>query len=134
MTFRIAEAGRNAGLDATIDRVDTGGAGSIRIYTGSQPATGDTAATGTLLVTLTLNLPGFNVASGGVKSLNLATAIQANAVATGTAGWARVFNGAGAPVCDGTVAVTGGDFTINTTSILSGQAVVLLGGTVTDPV
>ncbi len=134
MTFRIAETGRNVGLDSTFDRADTGGHGSIKIYTGSQPATADTSPTGTLLVTLELNTPAFNAASGGVKQINLATAISANAIANGTAGWARLTNGAGQSVCDGNVATSGGDFTINTTSIISGQTVVLLGGTITDPV
>lgn len=134
MTVRISTASRNAGLDASFDRVDIGGAGVIRIYTGGQPATADTAATGTLLATLPLNNPGFNPAAGGVKSINLAVTVQANAVASGTAGWARMFNGNDEPIFDGSVAVAGGDFTINTTALISAQAVVLQGGTITDPV
>lgn len=134
MTVRISVEGRNAGLDATFDRVDIGGAGVIRIYSGSQPATANTAPTGTLLATLPLNNPGFTPATGGSKAINLATTVQANAVANGTAGWARMSNGNDDPIFDGSVAVSGGDFTINTTALISAQAVVLLGGTITDPV
>lgn len=134
MTVRIEEAARNAGLDATLDRVDIGGAGTIKIYTGNQPSTANTAPTGTLLATLPLNLPGFTPATGGQKAVNLATTVQANAVTNGTAGWARVSSGSGIAVFDGTVTTVGGDFTINTTALINGQAVVLLGGTITDPV
>lgn len=134
MTIRTAVAARNAALDAELDRTDAGaGAGTIKIYTGAQPATGDTAETGTLLATFTCADPAWSAATGGVKTLDADPDLSATAVATGTAGWARVEDSAGNNVFDGSVGVSGTDFIINTTSITSGQATVLLSGTITYP-
>lgn len=136
MTVRIAEAARNVGLDAVFDRADAGaGPATIKIYTGSQPATADTAASGTLLVTFTCADPAWSAASGGVKTLDADPDLSAAAVATGTAGYARMADSTGTTVFDGSVTATGGggDFTMNTTSITSGQTVTLLTGTMTDP-
>lgn len=134
MTLRFAVAARNAGLDARLDRMDAGvGAGVIKIYSGAQPATGDTAASGTLLVTLTCSDPAWAAATDGVKTLDNTPVLTAAAVATGTAGWARCEDSAGVAVMDGSVGTSGTDFTINSTSITSGQTVNLTAGTVTDP-
>lgn len=134
MTLRVAVAARNAGLDAIFDRADAGaGAGTIKVYTGSQPATADTAETGTLLATFTLTDPAFSAASGGVKDLDADPDLSTTAVATGTAGWARCEDSTGANVFDGAVATSGAEFIINTTSITSGQTVTLTVGAITDP-
>lgn len=48
MATRISTSARNAAADAVVDLLDAGsGAGYIEIRTGSQPATPNTAATGT---------------------------------------------------------------------------------------
>lgn len=134
MTFRVAVAGRNAGLDAALDRANAGsGPGTIKIYTGSQPATADTAESGTLLVTFTLADPAFSGASGGVKDLDADPDLSANAAATGTAGWARCEDSDGNNVFDGSVGTSGTDFIITSTSIVSGQEYKLTLGSVTDP-
>jgi hypothetical protein len=134
MTLRFAVAGRNAGLDARLDRMDAGaGAGVIEIYSGSQPATGDTAETGTLLATFTCADPAWSAATGGVKTLDADPDLSTTAVATGTAGWARCKDSTGVDVMDGSVGTSGTDFIINSTSITSGQTVNLTAGTVTDP-
>jgi hypothetical protein len=134
MTFRVAVAGRNAGLDAALDRANAGaGPGTIKIYSGSQPATADTAETGTLLVTFTLADPAFAAASAGVKDLDADPDLSAAAAATGIAGWARCEDSDGVNVFDGSVGTSASDFIINSTSITSGQTVNLTLGSVTDP-
>jgi hypothetical protein len=134
MTLRVAVAARNAGLDAIFDRADAGsGPGTIEVRTGSQPATADTAESGTLLVTFTLADPAFSAASAGVKDLDADPDLSAAAAATGTAGWARCKDSAGNTVFDGSVGTSGTDFIINSTSITSGQTVNLTLGSVTDP-
>ena len=134
MTLRVAVAARNAGLDAAFNLADAGaGPGTIKVYTGSQPATADTTETGTLLVTFTLADPAFEVAASGVKDLDANPDLTAVAAATGTAGWARCEDSTGANVFDGSVGTSATDFIINSTSITSGQTVNLTLGAITDP-
>jgi hypothetical protein len=134
MTVRVAVAARNAGLDAAFDRANAGAAaGTIKVYTGSQVATADTAETGTLLVTFTLADPAFSAAASGVKDLDADPDLTAVAAATGTAGWARCEDSDGVNVFDGAVGTAATDFIINSTSITSGQTVNLTLGAITDP-
>jgi hypothetical protein len=134
MTLRFAVASRNAGLNANLDRMDAGsGPGVIEVYSGAQPANGDAAETGTLLVTFTCADPAWSPASGGIKALDADPDLSAIAVATGTAGWARCKDSTGADVMDGSVGTSAADFIINSTSITVGQTVNLTTGTVTDP-
>lgn len=134
MAVRISEAVRNAELDAITTAVDAGsGAGLLRIYTGSQPATAATAASGTLLVEIALNDPSFGAASGGVITLDDDPQPGGAAVSDGTAGWARVLDSDETTVFDGSVGTSGADFTINTAAITTGQTVKVTGGTLTRP-
>lgn len=72
--------------------------GKVNIYSGTQPATADTALAGnTLLAAPTLGTPAFPAAVAGVLTANAITA--ATAVATGKATFARTFRS------DGTTAV-----------------------------
>ncbi|GHG09850.1 hypothetical protein [Streptomyces hydrogenans] len=116
------------------DAVDTalGNAGTIKIYTGSQPATADTAASGTLLATFTLGSPGFGNASGGTITLN-GTPLTVAAAATGTAGWFRMATSGGSSILDGSVGTSGQQINLNTTSITSGVNVTITSGTITMP-
>ena len=103
---------------------------TLSIYTGSQPATANDAATGTKLVDITIN--GFNTPATGSATLDTSTPNTGTAVATGTAGWGRIVGGAGERI-DGTVGTSGTDFTINSTSITNGATVTLTAMTVTQP-
>jgi len=92
--------------------------GLVRVYTGSQPANPDTAATGTLLVTFTLLTNALSSANAGSSAL--AAYVQATAVATGTAGYARWIDASGSnAVIDGSVGVaaSGAAFILDTLSI-----------------
>ncbi len=111
--------------------IDTGGAGTILIYTGSAPATPETSASGTLLATLTFSGTSFGSASAGTATANAIT--SATAGNTGIAGYARILNGSGTAIMDCTVGTSGTDFVFNTTSISAGDTVSCTSMTLTMP-
>ena len=127
MTIRFNTAMRDVMVTALTNAI---GGYTLSIYTGSQPATADGAATGTKLVDITIN--GFNTPATGSATLDTSTPNTGVAVATGTAGWGRIVGGAGERI-DGTVGTSGTDFTINSTSITNGATVTLTAMTVTQP-
>jgi hypothetical protein len=137
MTWDLSTAAnlarRNAALAAVIAAIDGGsGAGTIQIRTGASPGA-NSAATGTLLVTVTLIDPSFGSVSAG--SATLADPAAVLAVASGTAGHCRVLDSSANVIMDGTVTATGGggDLTLASTAISSGQSVDVTGGTLTQP-
>lgn len=138
MAIRLPTGVRNAACDAVVDLLDAGtGAGTIEIRTGSQPASANDAATGTLLATVTLADPAFGsagAATPGVATL-AGTPRTATGAAAGTAGWFRAKDSSGATVLDGSVTVTGGggDLEVNTVTVSVGVSVSITGGTVTMP-
>ena len=113
--------------------------GIINIYTGAQPASADSAASGTLLGTVTVDAGAFThgVATNGVNFDTPVAGVLAKAVSenwkfngivSGTAGYFRFV---GNPVddglvstilprIDGSVAKTGGDMTLSNTAITAG--------------
>lgn len=132
MATRISTASRNAAADAIVDLLDAGaGAGTLKIYTGPQPATGDTAESGTLLATFTLSDPAFGAASSGVATA--AAIANTTGVAAGTAGYFRAEDSTGANVLDGSVGTSGADLNLNTTTISVGLTVSITSWTVTMP-
>jgi hypothetical protein len=132
MAVRLAQA-----LATTLaDAVDTylGNAGTIKIYTGTQPATADSSIGGsTLLATFNLGSPGFGSAVNGVITLS-GTPLTVAASNTGTAGWFRMWKADGTTaVLDGSVGTSGAQINLNTTSITSGVNVSITSGTITMP-
>jgi hypothetical protein len=107
-----------------------GASAQIQFYTGSAPASPDSSATGTLLATLTGNAGAFGTVSAGV--LTLSTVTGANAVASGTAGYARVSTLGSTAIMDCDVGTSGTSITISSTSITSGTPVAVTGGTITE--
>lgn len=135
MATRISTAARNAAANAIVDLLDGGaGAGTIQIRTGSQPASANDAATGTLLGTLTLSDPAFGNAATGVATASEITS-DSSADATGTAGWFRALDSTGATVLDGSITATGGggDLTLDSVSIVAGGTIAVTSWTVTMP-
>lgn len=132
MAVRLSASLANDLANAIKTAVDAGAAGKIKIYTGSQPATADTAVSGTLLATFTLSDPSFGAASGGVITL-AGVPLTVAAAATGTAGWFRLMTSADASVLDGSVGTSGNQINLNTTSITSGVNVTITSGTITMP-
>lgn len=134
MAMRLAALSRSAAANAVTARVDTGGAGNIKFYTGARPTLPDDAATGTLLVTIACAATAFGAASAGVASL-ASVPRTGTAVATGTAGYARIETAAGAVVADATVTATagGGDIELASASIVSATTVTITSMTYTQP-
>lgn len=99
--------------------------GTLEIYTGTQPASGDTAVAGTLLATITLPATAFGAAVNGVASK--AGTWQATVTTGGTAGWARLLGTGGTLrrdmavgaelTLDNAVLVQNGVVTVNTCTI-----------------
>jgi hypothetical protein len=133
MAVRLAAATANAMANAITAAVDGGPSfGTLKIYTGSQPATGDSTETGTLLASFTLSDPSFGAASNGVITLAGVPKTVA-ASNTGTAGWFRIEDSTGANVLDGSVGTSGNQINLNTTSITTGVNVSITSGTITMP-
>lgn len=96
----LANAQRTRAADAVLARANNG---FLRIYSGTRPATADTALSGnTLLATLPLGATAFAGASNGVASANAITS-DTNAAATGRPTFARMVESnanSNATVCD----------------------------------
>lgn len=132
--LRLATTARNAAVNAVTGLIDAGaGAGTIDIRSGSQPADPQTAATGTLLATVTLSDPAAGSASAG--SATITDPVSTTGLAAGTAGWFRIKDSTGAAVMDGDVTATGGggSLTLSTTTISVGVTVDIGALTYTQP-
>lgn len=102
---QLSNAVVNAQADALARQLDNG---YLRIYSGTQPATADTAvSTQTLLAQLRFSATSAPAAVAGVLTFNAITSDNA-ADATGTATWFRAFKSDGtSAILDGTVGATG---------------------------
>lgn len=94
--------------------------GTLKIYTGSQPAE-DGSITGTLLATLTFGATAFGASSGGTATANAIT--SGTAGNTGTAGYFALEESGGTVVATGTCGTSGADLNLSTTSIVTGATV-----------
>lgn len=130
---RLTNAAASAAADAVVDRIDVGGAGTIKIYTGTIPTDADTAlGAQVLLATLTFSATAFGAAANGVATAAAITS-DTSADATGTAAWARIASGAGTTQMDVTVGTAGEDINFNTVSFVSGATVAITALTYTQP-
>src|SRR3990167_3691637 len=110
---RLTNAAASAAADAVVDRIDVGGAGTIKIYDGTIPTDADTAVGAqVLLATLTFSATAFGAASNGVATA-AAIVSDSSADATNTAAWARIASGAGTTQMDVTVGTPGDDINFN---------------------
>lgn len=122
MAFQYSVAVRNAFDDQVSTTI--GASPKLLLYTGSVPATCATAASGTLLATLTLPSTWIGAASAGVKSL--AGTWTGTGSAAGTVGYFRIMDSTNTTChIQGSVTATGGggDMTIDNTSIANGQTI-----------
>lgn len=115
------------------NRVDGGaGAGVIKCYDGSMPASPDDAITSqTLLGTLVCSDPCGTVTG---KTLNFSAITQDSAAdASGTIVFCRVEDSAGNAVIDGDASVTAGSgmFKFNTTTVVAGGPIAMTSGAIT---
>jgi len=109
------------------------GGGTLAIYTGAQPATADTAVTGTLLVTITLPATPFAAASAGSAAKSGTWA--GVAVATGDAGYFRMLTSGATHPIDGAITVSGGsgELELATLAIVSAQTVTISAFAINQP-
>jgi hypothetical protein len=128
--MKTSIAARNAALDALAALANSG---YIRIYSGSQPATPETAASGTLLAELRFNATAFGAAASGVITAGAITA-DSSADNTGTAGYYRALKSDGTTALwDGSVSTSGADLNLNSTAIQSAASVSISALTYTLP-
>ena len=130
MALTIAAASAQAMGAALATNIGAGA--TIEIRSGAKPATPETAASGTLLATVTIS--GSFTSSGG--ALTAADPASVAPAASGTAGYFRLKQSGGTAVLDGTVTATGGggDMQLGSTTISTGVNVDLGVPTITVPV
>lgn len=128
---KLANAQRSRAADAVTVRLNSG---KLRIYSGTRPATPDTALSGnTLLAELTFNATAFGAAADGVATAN-PIAADAAADATGTATFARCVESDGVTVVlDCEVGTSGANINLNTVAIVAGATVSVTAFTYTQP-
>ena len=122
MALGFATTLRTARASQIVAAIDAGaGAGKLRLYNGTRPATG--GAVTTLLAELTFSDPCGTVTNGVLTFSGITS--DSSADTTGTATWFRIVDSTGAFVLDGTITVTGGggDITMTSTSIQAGVTV-----------
>jgi hypothetical protein len=131
MALQYSTTVRNSKLDAVETAIGT--SPLMRIRTGSAPANCAAADTGTVLAELSLPSDWMAAASSGSKSKS-GTWQDTSANNTGTAAHFRVYDTAGTTAhIQGTVTATGGggDLTLDSVSITTGQQVTITTFTLT---
>ena len=129
----LSNAVASLACDAIVDSIDTGGAGTLKIYAATRAATTDTAVGAqVLLATLTFSATAFGAASNGVATAAAITS-DSSADATDTAAWFRIASGGGTARMDGNVGTSAADLILNTVSIVAGAVVSISAGTITVP-
>lgn len=132
MAVQLSVAVRNARLDQIESTVGT--SAILKIRSGSAPADCAAADSGTVLATLQLPSDWMSAASSGAKA-KTGTWQDTSADNTGTAAHFRIYASDGTTCgLQGTVTATGsgGDLTLDNTSINSAQQVTITGFTLTD--
>ena len=149
MTLRLSTKLRT-NLAGTTGFASTFANGIIEIRSGTQPATADSAATGTLLGTITLAsgaftpgsaTNGLTFAAAADGAVNKSGTWSMNGTAAGTAGWFRLKGNAlddnlsstTLPRLDGSVAVSGADMNLSNISITIGAPTTVDSFTWTQP-
>jgi len=129
--LNLSNAAANYAMDALAPRFNSG---YLRIYSGTQPATADTALSGnTLLAELTFGSTAFGAAVAGVITAN-AIANDPSANNPGTASFFRCFESNGTTVIhDGSVGTSDADLVLNTVDIVAGVAVSVTAYSLTLP-
>lgn len=131
--LKYSAALKNAQMNAITTTL--GANAVLNLYSGTQPATPDTAiGAQVLLASLTCNATFAPAAAGGVLTLN------AIANGTGTAGagagtaatWYRLTTSGGVAHIDGTVGASASDLNLNNPSIATGQTVSVTSSTYTN--
>lgn len=129
MPTRISTAAKNDCLDAIRNLIRSGSTVSkpyISIYTGTQPASVQTAATGVELARLELSSnPFFPPSEATMVARPISDELSVNA--DGEATWFRIYNRDNVAILDGVVSINGGSGALqfDTTTFVLGGAVSL---------
>ncbi len=128
-TFRLSASTMNAVTDAIAKSLNGPGTnvGLMKIYTGTQPASADSTATGTLLAVLAFSSQAFQEA-GIVDfgyAVNNAITGTGQVIAPGLMGWFRIQAGNGFTVLDGSIAQAGADINFDTCAVAVGGNIVI---------
>lgn len=116
---------RNAECEAFSDLLD---GGYLEVRTGTQPASVENAATGTLIATVDLNTPSFATASGGAIVLDPpATVVTVADADVNNITWGRFYTAGDAAILDVSITTSGGGGEIIATKVdpLTGETVAL---------
>lgn len=134
MALRLGTTMRNAACNGIVDTIDQGsGAGTIRIYTGAQPAAVSDNPSGTALGTLTFSDPAFGAAATGVATASAITS-DTSADNSGTAGHAAIYDSDVNPLADMTCGQGSGDLDFDNNVIVAGGTIAISSLTVTTPI
>lgn len=132
--LKFSQALKNAQMDAITGQI--GANGKLRLYSGAQPASPDTAVGAqVMLAELACNAVFAPATVNGVLTLNpISNGTGTAGAGTGTtATWFRFFKSDGTTAhVDGTVGTTGCDLNLNNTSIAQNQVVSISSFTMTD--
>lgn len=125
---------RNDRAQVILDAIDAGaGAGEIRIYSGTQPATGDAlGGTNVLLGTIVLSDPAGTIANGVLTFSPMSDDTSADA--DGTITWVRIVDSDGNFCVDMDAGISGSGATVVFTSVtvVTGGIIRMLSGSFTE--
>ncbi len=134
MALQFSTTVRNAMLDTLESAVGT--AAVLKLRTGAAPANCAAADTGTVLATYTLASDWADAATTGSKTISSLPLSDTSADGTGTLGHFRLY-ASGGTTChwQGSITATGsgGDMTVDNTSVTATQTVNITGFTITAP-
>jgi hypothetical protein len=135
--FKIGTATRDAMANAFDDACNAGTPPArIEHRTGAQPTNVGDASSGTLLGTNIMSNPAFGAASTGVITAGSISS-DTNADASGTAGYFRIYTGAGgdtAALAQGNTSTSGADLNFDNNVIVAGGTIAISSLTVTVPI
>jgi hypothetical protein len=124
MTYRLSTGEFNSHLSATKTNLANG---AIHLYSGTMPASPDSAASGTLIVTITKDggawTPGtatnglnFDTPSGATMEKPSADVWKGDAVAAGTIGWGRFVSNSASDTGGASTTLSRHDFDVGITT------------------
>lgn len=136
MALKISNAAAKAAVDAVTALLNAGGAGLLRIYSGTEPADADTAlSSNTVLADFDLAADAFGDAAdtnpGAAATAD--TIDDVNASNSGTATFFRLLNNAGVAVIQGTVGTSAADCIVTSTTFVAGQPCHVVSLTISHP-
>jgi hypothetical protein len=135
--FKLGTTCRDAACNGIVDAVDGGTPpGRLEHRVGTQPTNVSDASSGLLLGVNLFANPAFGNSSTGTATAN-AIANDTNADNSGTAGYFRVYTGAGADTAalfQGNTAASGADLNFDNPVIVAGGVIAISSFTVTMPI